>query len=74
MDAETIGRIAAERTVERAGARKPPTGAFPVVYHERISSGLIGHLLSATNGSAIAAARPGRVTFWANRSCQRGSA
>jgi PmbA protein len=54
MDAETIGRIAAERTVERAGARKPPTGAFPVVFHERISSGLIGHLLSATNGSAIA--------------------
>jgi PmbA protein len=54
MDAEEIGRIAAERTVERAGARKPPTGAFPVVYHERISSALIGHLLSATNGSAIA--------------------
>jgi PmbA protein len=54
FDAETVGRIAAERTVERAGARKPPTGAFPVVYHERISSGLIGHLLSATNGSAIA--------------------
>jgi PmbA protein len=54
IDAEEVGRIAAERTVERAGARKPPTGAFPVVYHERIASGLIGHLLSATNGSAIA--------------------
>jgi PmbA protein len=54
FDAETVGRIAAERTVERAGARKPPTGAFPVVYHERISSSLIGHLLAATNGSAIA--------------------
>jgi PmbA protein len=25
-----------------------------VIYHERISSGLIGHLLSATNGTAIA--------------------
>jgi PmbA protein len=50
---EEIGRIAGERTVARAGARKPPTGAFPVIYHERISSGLIGHLLAATNGSAI---------------------
>jgi PmbA protein len=54
MDPEEVGRIAAERTVERAGARKPPTGAFPVVYHERIAASLIGHLLNATNGSAIA--------------------
>jgi len=54
IDAEEVGRIAAERTVERASARKPPTGAYPVVYHERIAASLIGHLLSATNGSAIA--------------------
>jgi PmbA protein len=51
---EEIGRIAAERTVARKGARKPPTGAFPVIYDERIASGLIGHLLSATNGTAVA--------------------
>jgi PmbA protein len=53
MSPEEIGRIAGERTVARAGARKPPTGAYPVIYDERISSGLIGHLLAATNGSAI---------------------
>ncbi|WP_276946334.1 TldD/PmbA family protein [Haematobacter massiliensis] len=52
--AETIGRIAAERTLERAGARKPATGMFPVLFDERISSSLIGHLLEAVNGSAIA--------------------
>ncbi|MCU4652434.1 TldD/PmbA family protein [Roseibacterium sp. SDUM158016] len=52
-DPEEIGRIAAERTVARKGAKKPPTGAYPVIYQERIASGLIGHLLSATNGSAI---------------------
>jgi PmbA protein len=51
---EEIGRIAAERTVARAGARKPKTGAYPVIYHERIAAGLIGHLLAATNGTAIA--------------------
>ncbi|WP_116085380.1 TldD/PmbA family protein [Tropicimonas sp. IMCC34011] len=48
-----VGRIAAERTLARAGARRPKTGAYPVLYDERISSGLIGHLLSAINGTAI---------------------
>ncbi|WP_371170054.1 TldD/PmbA family protein [Aliiroseovarius sp. 2305UL8-7] len=53
-DAAEIGTKAGERTVARAGARKPPTGAFPVLYDERISSSLIGHLLSAANGASIA--------------------
>ena len=52
--AEDIGRAAGERAAARAGARKPPSGAFPVIYDERVASGLIGHLLSAVNGSAIA--------------------
>ncbi|MEP2029614.1 MAG: TldD/PmbA family protein [Paracoccaceae bacterium] len=51
---EDIGRIAAERAVARLGATKPPTGTFPVLFDERISSSLIGHLLSAINGTAIA--------------------
>jgi PmbA protein len=50
---EEIGRIAGERTAARAGARKPPTGRFPVIYDERVASSLIGHLLSAINGAAI---------------------
>lgn len=52
-DAAEIGALAAERTLARQGATKPPTGAFPVIYDERISSGLIGHVLSAINGTAI---------------------
>ena len=52
--AEDIGRLAAERTVSRRGARKPPTGTFPILYDERVASGLIGHLLSAVNGAAVA--------------------
>lgn len=51
---EDIGRIAAERAVERAGARRPRTGAYPVLFDERISSSLIGHLISAANGATIA--------------------
>ncbi|MHC0052283.1 TldD/PmbA family protein [Actibacterium sp. D379-3] len=53
-DAAEVGRIAAERTIARAGVRKPKTGAYPVLFDERISSSLIGHLLSAINGAAIA--------------------
>lgn len=49
-----VGHSAGTRAVARQGARKPPTGVFPVLYDERISSGLIGHLLSATNGAAVA--------------------
>lgn len=50
---EEIGRIAGERAAARAGARKPPTGAYPVVFDERVSASLIGHLLAAVNGSSI---------------------
>lgn len=50
---EEIGLLAGERAVARSGAVKPPTGSFPILYDERISSGLIGHLLAAVNGSAI---------------------
>ena len=51
---EDIGRTAAERTLQRLDARKPPTGTYPVLFDERVASSLIGHLLSAINGSAIA--------------------
>ncbi len=51
---EEVGRLAAERTLARAGARKPPTGAFPVQYDERVAAGVIGHLLQAVNGASVA--------------------
>ncbi|WP_323783890.1 TldD/PmbA family protein [Thalassovita sp.] len=51
---EDIGETAARRTVERVNARKPKTGSYPVLFDERIAASLIGHLLGAINGSAIA--------------------
>ena len=51
---ETVGTLAGERAAARLGARRPPTGAYPVLFDERISASLIGHLLSAINGAAIA--------------------
>jgi PmbA protein len=53
-DPASIGRLAGERAVAMAGAAKPPTGAWPVLYDERVASGLIGHLVQAINGSAVA--------------------
>lgn len=49
-----IGQTAAERALARQDAKQPPTGAFPVLFDERISGSLIGHLLGASNGAAIA--------------------
>lgn len=50
---EEIGREAGERTAARIDAKQPPTGAFPVLFDERISSSLIGHLLAASNGTSV---------------------
>lgn len=54
MTPEDIGLRAAQNTIARVGARKPKTGTFPVLFDERISSTLLGHLLAAVNGGAIA--------------------
>ncbi len=51
---EEIGRLAAERALLRRAPRQPRTGAYPVLYDERVASSLIGHLLAAINGTAIA--------------------
>lgn len=50
---EYIGKMAAHRTVERANPRKATAGAFPVLYDERVSASLMGHLLAAINGTSI---------------------
>ena len=52
--AAEIGTLAGRRAVERLDARKPATGTYPVLFDERISSSLIGHLMAAANGAAVA--------------------
>ncbi len=53
-DAAGIGALAAERALARRGAVKPKTGSYPVLFDERVAASLIGHLLSAVNGTSIA--------------------
>jgi PmbA protein len=49
-----VGRRAGERTVARLNPSKAPTGPMPVVFSSRVSASIIGHLLGAIGGSAIA--------------------
>ncbi|MBT0957941.1 TldD/PmbA family protein [Alphaproteobacteria bacterium KMM 3653] len=53
-DAAGIGALAGQRAVSMHGARKPATGTYPVLFDERIAASLIGHLVQAANGTAIA--------------------
>jgi len=49
-----IGRRAGERAVARLDPRKIETGQMPVVFDPRVGSSLLGHLIGAITGSAIA--------------------
>jgi PmbA protein len=51
---ERIGRVAGERTVARLAPRKVATCKVPVVFDPRVAGTLVGHLVSAANGAAIA--------------------
>jgi PmbA protein len=53
-DPAEIGRRAGERAVKRLGARKMPTGRFPVVFEPRVARSMLSHLLGAINGPSIA--------------------
>jgi len=49
-----VGRRAGERAAQRLAPTKAPTGPMPVVFDQRVSASLVGHLMSAISGSAIA--------------------
>ena len=50
---ETVGRKAAERTVNRLGARTLTTRQCPVIYAAEVASSLIGHFLAAIRGGNL---------------------
>ena len=51
---EAIGRLAGERAVKRLGPGKLASGAMPVVFDPRVGGSLIGSLIGALSGPAIA--------------------
>ncbi|MCU0790053.1 MAG: TldD/PmbA family protein [Nitratireductor sp.] len=54
MDSAAIGRSAGERAVRRRNPRQVASAAVPVIFDRRISGGLLGSLLGAINGAAVA--------------------
>ncbi len=49
-----IGRLAGERAVKRLDPGKLASGVMPIVFDPRVGGSLVGHLLSAMTGPAIA--------------------
>jgi PmbA protein len=50
---EEVGRIAAERTLRRLGARKVPTCEVPVVFDPETAAELLGHIFRAVSGYSV---------------------
>ena len=50
---EEVGRIAAQRTVRRLGARKIKTARVPIVFDQMTAQALLDHMIDAVNGGAI---------------------
>jgi len=50
---EEVGRIAAERTLRRLGARKVPTAEVPVVFDPETAADVLGHVFGALSGYAV---------------------
>jgi PmbA protein len=53
-ESERIGRTAGERAVARLNPERLPSGSMPVLFDPRVGSSLVGHLVSAITGPAIA--------------------
>jgi PmbA protein len=53
LSAEQVGRIAAERTVRRLGARQIATMQTPVLFDASIASSLLGHFVGAVSGGSL---------------------
>jgi PmbA protein len=53
-DSAAIGRSAGERAVRRRNPRQVASAAVPVIFDKRISGGMLGSLLGAINGAAVA--------------------
>jgi PmbA protein len=50
---ESVGKVAAERTVRRLGGKKVPTAKVPVVLEPMVARSLVENIFEAVNGDAI---------------------
>ncbi|HHX8333990.1 metalloprotease PmbA [Vibrio diabolicus] len=50
---ETVGRKAAENTINRLDAQRLKTGKYPIMFAADVATGLIGHLVMAISGGNL---------------------
>jgi PmbA protein len=50
---EHVGKVAAERTLRRLGARKAKTAHVPVVFDPMVSTSILEHIFEGVNGDSV---------------------
>ncbi len=50
---EAVGKVAAQRTIRRLGARKAKTAHVPVVLDPMVANSILGHIFEGVNGDSI---------------------
>src|SRR5580692_6547177 len=50
---EKVGRIAAERTLRRLGARKAKTAEVPIIFDPMVSTSILEHIFEGVNGDSV---------------------
>src|SRR2546426_2555650 len=51
--AEQVGRIAAQRTIRRLGARKVKTAHVPIVFDPMVANSILDHIFEGVNGDSV---------------------
>jgi PmbA protein len=50
---EQVGRVAAERTLRRLGARKAKTAHVPVIFDPMVATSMLEHIFEGVNGDSV---------------------
>src|ERR1700704_4465925 len=50
---EHVGKVAAERTLRRLGARKAKTAQVPIVFDPMVSTSILEHIFEGVNGDSV---------------------
>jgi PmbA protein len=50
---EHVGKVAAERTLRRLGARKVKTAHVPIVFDPQVATSILGHIFEGINGDSV---------------------
>lgn len=51
--AEHVGKVAAERTIRRLGARKVKTAKVPVIFDPMVAASILEHIFEGVNGDSV---------------------